>query len=384
MSKHSKIQFTRREFITSTLFLSIATKSFSKSQETKNHWDKFEMYEDEKTGAKIYRIISGPSKNTTIYQTHPMWGKAGKHFYFMSDRSDGNMRLHCLDITTKEIYPILERDIGNFTLSWNTERVYFFNEDRVFKQDPSGERMDIGSFPEEFGSIVGGIGIDSNEKWLYCGTHKDNEEQYVLRRLKISDGTWEECVSVSFKIGHVQPNPWNTDLVMFCWETSGDSLQRTWCWSEKTRKAEPFFVEHDELWVTHEVWWDKQCALFTLWPYDEQHKKLPHGIAETDRERGQKGIINLLTQYPAWHTHGSHNHKWVLGDDFNRNIWLISPKSKERRLLISGKKGKNINVHPHASFTPDSSGIVFNCSRFGYEEIHLVLLPKQYKVLPLP
>ena len=93
--------------------------------------------------------------------------------------------------------------------------------------------------------------------------------------------------------------------------------------------------------------------------------------------------MNLLAQYPAWHTHGSHDFKWVLGDDFDRNIWLILPEKKERRLLVSGKIGNNIKVHPHASFLPDSSGIIFNTSSFGYEEIHLVLLPENFETLPL-
>ena len=387
MSKASKIQFTRRGFLASTLWFPVASMAYAQSQTTttksRNVWDEFEMYEDEKTGAKIYKIVTGPSKNTTIYQTHPMWGKSCEHFYFLSDRSEGKSQLHRLERDTKKISPVLEIGIGNFSLSWETERVYFFKENKIFKQEVDGSKSEIGTYPDEFGTMTGGIGISADEKWLYCATHKEEGEQNLLRRMSISEGKWEECTQVPFKIGHVQPNFWNTDLVMFCWETGGDSPQRTWCWSEKTHKAEPFFVEPDELWITHEVWWGTERALFTIWPYDEAHKKLPHGVAETDKEKGSKGSMNLLAQYPAWHTHGSHDFKWVLGDDFDRNIWLILPEKKERRLLVSGKIGNNIKVHPHASFLPDSSGIVFNTSCFGYEEIHLVLLPENFEALPL-
>lgn len=382
LSKERKRIFTRRTFLASSIILPIAGLSYAQNQKKQDKWNKFEMYEDEKTGARIYRIITGPSTNTTIYQTHPMWGQSCEHFYFFSNCSNGKMQLHRLECATGKITPVLEPGTGDFSLSWNTERVYFFNKDKLFRQEPDGKCYEIGTYPEEYGSLVGGIGVSGDEKWIYCGTHKEGEEQNILRRIRISNGEWEECARVPFKIGHVQPNLWNPDLVMFCWETGGDSPQRTWCWSEKTRKAEPFFVEHDELWITHEVWWGKERALFTIWPYDEPHKKLPHGVAETDREQGSKSVMNVLAQYPAWHTHGSHDFKWVLGDDFDRNIWLISPEKKERRLLVSGKIKNNIKVHPHASFLPDSSGIVFNTSSHGYEEIHLVLLPENYESLP--
>ncbi len=376
--------FTRRHFLASSLL--ITGLSFAQGQDSSrkhpNLWNDFEMYEDEKTGAKIYKIITGPSSNTTIYQTHPMWGKNCEHFYFLSNRTTGKMQVHRLERKTKNVSPVLEENTGNFSLSWNTERIYFFKEEKIIKQEPNGRRTEIGIYPQEYGTLIGGIGISADEKWLYCATKKERDEQSILRRINILTGKWEKCAKTPFEIGHVQPNFWNSDLVMFCWETGGDSPQRTWYWSEQTNKVEPFFVEHNELWVTHEVWWGKERALFTIWPYDEQHKELPHGVAETTIENGEKSIINLLTKYPAWHTHGSHNFKWVLGDDFDRNIWLIHPEKKERRLLVSGKIGNDLKVHPHASFLPDSSGIVFNTSRFGYEEIHLVLLPEKFESLP--
>lgn len=381
-------KFYRREFIALTLFVPAMGMAYKQNQssikQSEEKWNKFETYKDEKTGSKIIRLIKGPSANTTLYQTHPMWDSSCERFYFLSNRSRGKMQLHRLERNTQNITPVLEPDIGNFSLSWNTERIYFFQEMKIFKHEPDGHKIEIGTFPKEYGTLTGSIAISADEKWLYCGTTEKGAEESMLRRINITNGSWEECARVPFKIGHVQTNLWNTDLVMFCWETGGDSPQRTWFWSEKEHKAQPFFVEHDNLWVTHEVWWGKEQALFTIWPYDDLHKKLPHGVAVTDKKHGARSIMTVLAKYPAWHTHGSHDMNWVLGDDFDRNIWLISPKTKERRLLVSGKIGNDIKVHPHASFLPDSSGIVFNTSRFGYEEIHLVLLPEDFKSLPLP
>jgi len=84
---------------------------------------------------------------------------------------------------------------------------------------------------------------------------------------------------------------------------------------------------------------------------------------------------------PAWHTHGSPNKRWVMGDDFDRSIWLIDPKSRDRRLLTQGHKRAPLASHPHGSFTPDSKGIVFNSDKFGAPDILVVELP-EWESLP--
>ena len=85
--------------------------------------------------------------------------------------------------------------------------------------------------------------------------------------------------------------------------------------------------------------------------------------------------MKILSQYPAWHTHGSPDGRWALGDDFERNLWLIQVSSGERKLLMQDYDSGRWNTHPHASFTPDSRGLIFNCSKNGSAEIFYIALP---------
>jgi oligogalacturonide lyase len=95
-----------------------------------------------------------------------------------------------------------------------------------------------------------------------------------------------------------------------------------------------------------------------------------------------KGELTLHSQYPAWHTHGSPDGRWIMGDDFDRNLWLIEAATGERRLLTQGHQCEGGTNHPHASFTPDSRSIVFTSSRGGADDIYLVDLP-EWKSLPI-
>ena len=100
-------------------------------------------------------------------------------------------------------------------------------------------------------------------------------------------------------------------------------------------------------WVTHEVWFDAEHILFTIWPYDDEHKKA-HGVAITDLHGDRKARCGVGA-ISAWHTHGSPDGKWVLGDD-ERNIWLIHMETGGWA-ATQGHLGKGRETHLHASFT---------------------------------
>jgi oligogalacturonide lyase len=140
----------------------------------------------------------------------------------------------------------------------------------------------------------------------------------------------------------------------------------------------PAYKETYDEWVTHEAWWGKDEAVFTVWPYDEKHLELPHGIFSVNVRDGK---FTQHAQYKAWHTHGSVDKQWIVGDDFDRNLWLIRVADGERRLLTQGHKGEGFATHPHMSFTPDGASVVFSSSRNGSDSVFLVDVP-EFESLP--
>jgi oligogalacturonide lyase len=62
-----------------------------------------------------------------------------------------------------------------------------------------------------------------------------------------------------------------------------------------------------------------------------------------------------------WHSAGTADGRWAVGDTFGgRELYLIDRRSGERTLLTAGHSG-----HPHASFSPDGTRVLFQSGLLG-------------------
>ncbi len=334
-------------------------------------------YVDDSTGATVYMLTNDEHRDLTIYQTHAQWAHGMRFFIFHSDRSGGWLP-HALELETGVIRPIVPGPLGAIDVADERGKIISIRKREVHETDIASafERglhsVPLGRIPDPVLRIVGGVSLSANERTLYLGAELEEDARWALMSFDLVTGEWKTCVELDFKIGHVQAGRHREGVVAFCHETGGDAPQRMWLYEEKADGFRPLYQETYEEWVTHEAWWGKEAVIFTIWPYDDAHKEQPHGIFSVNAETN---AVTHHIEYPAWHTHGSPNRRWIMGDDFGRNIWLIDPRSGERTLLSQGHKGEGFNTHPHASFTPDSAGIVFNSSKNGHEDIFLVKLP---------
>ncbi len=339
-------------------------------------------YTDERTGARVRMLTQGASNDVIVYQTHPMWTPNMKYLVFQSNRA-GYSAPHALRMKTGKIHVITDFETGLFVIARKDDCLYAIHGQdlvcvHVAKKSQAGKK--ITSQPDWISGLRGGLSLDADEKVLYTGAELEKDKKWALVAVDLQTGVWRILTELDFLIGHVQANPFQSGVVMFCHETGGDAPQRTWVLKNGATRPEPFYKETYGEWVTHEVWWRPDRAIFTIWPYDEEHTQKPHGILSADLKTG-KPVLH--SQYRAWHTHGSPDGKWAMGDDFDRNIWLVRVETGERRLLTQGHLGKGCKTHPHGSFTPDGKGIVFNSSRNGSENIFLAELPDDFETLPL-
>ncbi len=346
--------------------------------------DVFPRYVDEKTGATVYVLTPGGPSDQVVYQTHPMWTPGMTHLVFLSQRAGSAYAPHVLEMKTGTIRPLIDEKGRTFSLGWRSGKCYFLDGNDVWVIDvvAAFEGRDKGrkvaSLPRGFAGNSGGMSVDAGEDVVYFGAVYEEKKRWGISALDLKTATWRTYTSVDFQMGHVQASPFTPGEVMFCWETGGDARQRTW-FTDGISIARPFYKETFNEWVTHEVWWARDKALFTVWPYDDEHRKKPHGVEWATLG---SGVLNVLAQYPAWHTHGTWDGHWVMGDDFDRNLWLIRMANQERRLLTQGHKGHGFTNHPHGSFTPDGRGIVFTSSKQGSEDVVLAEVP-QWESLPL-
>jgi len=337
-----------------------------------------ETYRDEKTGAFVRRLTSGDSRDEVIYQTHPMWVKGMNYLVFNSNRLGGGMKPHILESRTGTIRPLSGHPIDDYVVARKSAAIYALRDDAIFAYDvvrafhEGAPGKWVADWPRDSMGHTGMMSLDATERVLYAGFSYKRDKEYGVLAIDLPTGKSKPITMVDFQVGHVQANPEIPGLVSFCWETGGDAPQRMWLVDANDDKARPFYKETYKEWVTHEVWWGPDRMLFTIWPYDDAHKAQPHGVAVVDRATGDHRIIY---QMPAWHTAGSPDGRWVMADDFQRNLWLIDPGTGERRLLTQGHNTSPAETHPHASFIPDSKGIIFTSSKFGNADVFLVEIP---------
>lgn len=328
-------------------------------------------------------LTSDAARDEVIYQTHPMWAEGMEYLVFYSDRSGGGMQPHVLESRTGTVRPLAGHPIGDNVVARKSPAIYALRDNAIYAFDAlrAFHEGAPGKWVADWPAGVGHQGmfsLDATERVLYGGATFEPEKRWGIVALDLPRGTWRTVVEVDFLVGHVQAHPEIPGLVSFCWETGGDAPQRMWTVDAKEGEPRPIYQETYEEWVTHEVWWGPNQMLFTIWPYDDAHKTQPHGVAVVDYPSGDHRIVY---QMPAWHTAGSPDRRWVMADDFDRNLWLIDPRTGERRLLTQGHNTKGVDTHPHASFTPDSKGIVFTSSKFGNADVFHVEIP-EWESLP--
>lgn len=272
-------------------------------------------------------------------------------------------------------------------------------------KDESEYQRVCGTIPAEF-EASGDMALDADEEWIWFRVGKDEamkhlpegtkiEENFGPRNMgagpggissmNITSGQIKYVVSVPFQVGHIQSNPWVPGQIVFCWETGGKSPQRTWIVNSDGSGLRPLYPESPYEWVTHEVVITPDEVAFAIMGHRKisgTSEVVPEGTGVHGANPGQEtewgpsgtrekptglGIVNIKTrvmtiagQIPYgsgfWHVTGSPDGRFVAGDNFAREIYLIDRHSHEMILLSAGHKTTAQN-HPHPTFSPDGTRI---------------------------
>ena len=338
-------------------------------------------YKDDITGLEITMLTTSAAKDNKIYQTHPNWTADGRNIVFMSDRSGSNQYFAISEKTGAIVQLTDDLQPGNACLSKKSNLMYYISDNKIWhldidsvlncnhKKQKDEFRRKVADLPEK-SSISGTISIDSTEKAIYMGVQY-TADSWGLLALDIITGKYSKIIDTEFRVGHCQAHPSISGLIMYCWETGGDSQQRMWIVKADGSENGPFYKETYDEWVTHEVWWGPNKALFTIWPKNEEMLKKPYGIAYVSIEDTS---LHILNQRKYWHTGGSPDGKWAVGDTFDGEIYLINSETGKARLLTQGHRPAGATVHPHPSFPPDGSSVLFCSEKNGNWDLFLVRL----------
>src|SRR5215204_2461435 len=262
-----------------------------------------------------------------------------------------------------------------------------------------------GATPPEIGA-GGDMALDGDEQWAYFRVGREEAARHLapgakieanfgprnmgagpsgIATMNVKTGAIKHVVSVPFQVGHIQTNPWVPGEIVFCWETGGKSPQRTWTVLSDGSGLRPLYPESEFEWVTHEAVISKDEVAIAIMG----HRQIPGsskivapgtdvgganpgqdpawGPSGTREKPTGLGIVNLRTremtivgQTPSgsglWHVTGSPDGRWAVGDDFERNIYLIDRHTHEMILLSAGHKPTAAD-HPHPTMSPDGTKI---------------------------
>jgi oligogalacturonide lyase len=281
-------------------------------------------------------------------------------------------------------------------------------------QGASAYEKICGTVPPEFGA-VGDVALDPTEDFVYLRVgSKELAAQHLapdtkaaptfgprsmgagptgLASMNLKTGETKFIVAVPFQIGHVQTNPWVPGEIIFCWETGGKAPQRTWTVLADGTGLRPLWPEAAYDWVTHEAVITKDEVAFAVMGHRKPGVNDDWGISGTREHPTGLGIVNLRTREMRfagqtksgsglWHVHGSPDGRWAVGDDFERNIYLIDRRSDEMVLLSSDHK-RTAADHPHPTFSTDSTRIQIQSAKLSADgrAMNICIIPVPEKLL---
>ena len=371
---------------------------------------------DPKTGVELVFLTSkSGTGDSKIYQTHNQWTSDGKWVVFRSDRVKGEAMavneesgdivqvteggftgMLCVARKSMNLYYMRQAKdkkgnrIGMDVVEVNLERLFADSEKGKLKGKKHYERI-CGTIPSEICS-EGDMALDGSETMAYFRLDKEYARKFPISgtisgnfgprnmgagpggigKIDLLTGKYEPVVSVHFKVGHIQGNPWHPGEVIFCWETGGKAPQRTWMVNADGTGLRPIYRETEYDWVTHEAVISEDELAFALIghrPIREERvtdtvgdwgpsgtKEYPTGLAVVNMRTRELTIDGQVDGDNFWHVAGSQDGHWVAGDDFARELWLIDRHTKERILLTAGHK-TTARDHVHPTFKPDGTEI---------------------------
>ena len=381
------------------------------------------VIKDPLTGVDLVFLTSkSGTGDSKIYQTHNQWTADGKWVVFRSDRVNGEAM--AVNEDTGDIVQITE---GGFTgmlcVARKSMHLYHMREhkdnhgkrtgmevvevdlERLFADSESGRSKDKKNYERICGIVPaemcseGDMALDGSEEFVYFRLDKEYARQFPIAepiagnfgprhmgagpggigKMDLKTGKSEPVVSVHFKVGHIQGNPWHPGEVVFCWETGGKAPQRTWMVNADGTNLRPVYRETEHDWVTHEAVISEDELVIALighrpinlkggeaeglesFAFSDEWgpsgtKEYPTGIAVVNMRTRELTMEGQVKGDNFWHVAGSQDGHWLAGDDFKRELWLIDRHTGERILLTAGHK-TTARDHVHPTFKPDGTEI---------------------------
>ncbi len=424
------------------LLLALATALPASAELGRRFPSERKVVTDPVTGVDLTFLTSTPGGDSKIYPTHPQWTADGQWVVFRTRRADGDALAvneatgEMVQVTeggyrgTICLAQKSMRLFYNRYVDWATKPMRDRRRDdprvpvevvsvdlaQLFADSAAGTLKSPDTYTTVHGVIplaydgAGELALDANEDVVYFrmlgeaatpllpadtpiekpfGPRGMGAGPTGVAKMDLATGEVSPVVAVPFQVGHIQSNPWVSGEIVFCWETGGKSPQRTWTVKADGTGLRKLYPESEYDWVTHEA---------ITGPDEVAMAIIGHRQVGVDDDWGKAGsrvrptglaIVNLRTNEifiegqvrtssGFWHVHASPDGRWAVGDDFERNLWLIDRRTGEMRLLTTGHKTTAAD-HVHPTFHPDGTRVSIQSAMLSEDNRSLNMC-----VVPIP
>lgn len=200
-------------------------------------------------------------------------------------------------------------------------------------------------------------------------------------------GAVRTLVKTDFNVGHLQANPFKPGELMYCKETGEDADTRMWVVNRDGSNARPVYAEAPGDWVTHEQFADADHVIFNMMGFTPLLRQRPSGLTLVSLRDGTMDLLGDVAMKDdaipnpqwkginsLWHNAVSYDGRYVGGDDFDGNVWLIDRRTRKQTLLSTGHL--MAPDHEHPSFSPDGERILIQSGMLTKgERLSLVVMP---------
>lgn len=313
-------------------------------------------YRDPITGYEVRSYTTGPARNAKLYFTSENFSLDDRCFYFNRSGSETEDGTWCCDWKSGEMHRVVDSTYRGFALDREKNCAYVCrDETEVYRVDLGTEEAEfLGSLPRG-GKITGHL-TAANTGRIACSFHLPSKI-YALVILDPGKTDAEVVYRSDYRLGHAQICPTDENLIFYIHETEGDAFQRTFMCDVRERYVRPYYVEHPDEWITHEVWAADGSEMAFM--------KLPGRVLIGDKDG--RHFDQVAESEQLLHPCLSRDRKWICAD----RISYFGNRVQEGVVLIHRASGKSLLIastgscrtgadHQHPSFNRAGDMILFS------------------------
>ncbi|MCG9129329.1 PD40 domain-containing protein [Candidatus Poribacteria bacterium] len=374
----------------------------AKYEKGSEHPSELRELQDSQTGSHIYQITGDETINHNLYFLTPSFTQDQKYLIFTSYRSG------------KANFYIVEYPDGNIVQITNGDEVHGYSgviskegKELFYTEGNSIKAIHIESFEERVlavfpGGSLGECSVSADENYIVTAMKLDGKSHVTVTA---TDGSGGEIIYTSpdQTIIHPQFHPKHPELIAY----SGDPAPRMWTIKRDGTENRRLYEHENSEFLVHETFLGSQDDLIvTHWPYSLRRISLDTLEMET------------ISDFNAWHIASNRDGTKVLCDTVHPDIGLrlvdvetgkheaiCYPKSssggsqwKKDRYAVAedwaaaqqdGDREKSLSwmemkidtvygpqwTHPHPSFSPDESSVVYTSDVSGYSQVYVANIP---------